>query len=81
MKSRGIRHFRLAIAFFSVVPGSCVILFPQRSSNGDEQMKAVLNVARSRACISALALMAFAGVAQAGECPADKVKEGAVKSG
>jgi quercetin dioxygenase-like cupin family protein len=44
-------------------------------------MKTVLNIVRSRVCVAAIALAAFAGFAQAGECPADKVKEGAVTSG
>jgi quercetin dioxygenase-like cupin family protein len=35
----------------------------------------------SRLFIAALALAAFAGVAEAGECPADKVREGARASG
>jgi quercetin dioxygenase-like cupin family protein len=44
-------------------------------------MKAFLTVAHSRACIAAIALAALTGFAQAGECPADKVKEGAVTTG
>ena len=44
-------------------------------------MNVFLTVARSRACIAAVALAALTGFAQAGECPADKVKEGAVTTG
>ena len=35
----------------------------------------------SRTCLAGLALFAFAGLAQAGECPADQVMAGAVTSG
>ena len=44
-------------------------------------MNAFLNLARSRVCIAAVAFAALTGFAQAGECPADKVKEGAVTTG
>jgi quercetin dioxygenase-like cupin family protein len=44
-------------------------------------MKMIKTLAHSRLGIAAFALAALAGMAQAGECPADKVKEGAVKSG
>jgi len=44
-------------------------------------MKMIRSMACSRICAAAAALVALTGVAQAGECPADKVKVGAVTSG
>jgi quercetin dioxygenase-like cupin family protein len=38
-------------------------------------------MAGTRLCIAAFAFAAIAGMAQAGECPADKVKDGAVTTG
>jgi quercetin dioxygenase-like cupin family protein len=36
---------------------------------------------RTHTCMAAIVLAAFAGAAQAGECPADKVKDGALSTG
>lgn len=44
-------------------------------------MTVIKTMARSRLCIAAFAFTALTGMAQAGECPADKVKEGAVTTG
>ena len=44
-------------------------------------MKMIKITARSRICVAAVALVALTSAAQAGECPADKVKEGAITTG